>query len=586
VIGVQDTEWACEPWTGDMRNETDGKQPQIELSLYPATPLTARVSRGPEHTPVANTFVQVVTEQHFRFTNDEGKRGDARGSLSHWLVTDYQGMVRTALGRGEHKVGLSAGEWTEDRKVKIESTDPVEIDFYRSWSGKRKIIGELVDAGKPFLPSPSASLMAWSKRPPRLPVKHATRLTGGGKFEVGFDADEAFVLFFDPEAKRSARLDITPQVVEPTSVALELQPTASYGGQFLTDADEPFVGHEIYLAPEGNFEAAIISQKPDLAGNFLFDAVPVGTPLVLRVQQDVSDFRYYITGTLRFEPGESRQDKTVRVRELNKPEPRPDVPIAEAVTLVCRDAALSPMRALVVMEGDEATPTHDLASRLLDYEGTPDILAYRLISISPQQQKNEAAAIAGRKWPTPEPGEVVLIVLDNTEAQAGDVRLKANELDAALLEGRKFLASHRPAQRDALELLAAAREEAKASGRRMWVVSGGPRCGPCFRLARWMDDQHGLLEKDYVLVKIMGGLDKNSEAVAPLLPGAEREGIPYYAILEPDDTVLITSKGRDGNIGMPTEPEDLRHVRRMLEQTAQRLTAAEITQLENSLKTK
>ncbi|HTM55562.1 MAG TPA: thioredoxin family protein [Pirellulales bacterium] len=582
LLGVQDTEWACEPWTGDMRAEGDAKQPQIELALYRATPLTARVSRGPEHAPVPNTYVQLSTERRFKYTNGKGQRGNALGSLRYWLLTDDQGMVHAALGRGEHKVGLSAGEWTEDRKVKIGSTDPVEVDFYRPWSGKRKIAGELVDAGKPFVPSRSASLMAWSDRPPLVPLKHATRFTVDGRFEFDFDAANASILFFDAESKRSGFLEIGPDA---TSVSLELQPTANFAGTLLTDARQPFVGHEIYLAPQGNLEATIVAQEPDAEGKFQFDAVPVGTPLTMRVHQDAFDFRYYISGNLRFEASEYRENASVQVRDLKQPARlgRPDVPLAEAVTLACRDAALSPMRALVVMEGDGAVRTYDLAARLLDGEETPEILAYRLISVSPQQQENEAAGISQRKWSKPQPGEIVLILLDENGNEVASVRLASKAFDEALAEGRKFLATHRPPQRDTLQLLSAARDEAKASGRRMWVVSGGPRCGPCFRLARWMDDQHSLLEKDYVLVKIMGGLDKNSEAVNPLLPGAEGEGIPFYAILEPDNTVLITSKGPDGNIGMPTEPEDFRHVRRMLEQTAQRLTAAEIAELEKSL---
>jgi hypothetical protein len=241
------------------------------------------------------------------------------------------------------------------------------------------------------------------------------------------------------------------------------------------------------------------------------------------------------------------------------------------------------MRALVVLDGDESESTRGLAGRLLDTEETPDVEAYRVLSMSPVRQKDEAAAIAERKWPKPEAGELVFLVLDHAEAVVAHVRLKAEKLDAALSEGRKFLSVQRPPQRDALVLLAAAREEAKASGRRMWVVSGGPRCGPCFRLARWMDDQHAVLEKDYVLVKIIGGVDKNSEAVEPLLPGSKMEGIPYHAIVEPDGKVLITSKGPLGNIGMPSEVEDIRHLKRMLEQTAQKLSAAEIAALGESL---
>ncbi|HEY2895123.1 MAG TPA: thioredoxin family protein, partial [Pirellulales bacterium] len=354
----------------------------------------------------------------------------------------------------------------------------------------------------------------------------------------------------------------------------------------LTEAGEALADHEVYLAPGENYEAAVVSHQTDATGRFHWDAVPAQMHLHVRLRGDSLQPRYYIsTPTLNLKPGELLENATPSVRELNRP-PRPDVPLAEAVPLVCRDAALNPMGALVVMEGDETVHARDLVSRLLDGEDTPDILAYRLISMSPKQQTAEAAAIADRKWPKPQAGEVVLIVLDTGGAQAADVRLKSDALEASLTEGRKFLAAHRPAQRDAMAILAAAREEAKASGRRMWVVSGGPRCGPCFRLARWMNDQHSLLEKDYVLVKILGGVDKNSDAVVPLLPGAEGSGIPYHAILEPDDKVLITSKGRDGNIGMPGGAEGISHLKRMLVETSRRLSAAEIAVLENSLKTK
>jgi hypothetical protein len=203
--------------------------------------------------------------------------------------------------------------------------------------------------------------------------------------------------------------------------------------------------------------------------------------------------------------------------------------------------------------------------------------------MTPVRQKDEAGAIAERKWPKPEVGEVLFVVLDHAEAVVAHVRLKAEKRDAALSEGRQFLSVHRPAQRDALALLAAAQEEAKKSGRRIWVVSSGPRCRPCFMLARWMDDQHAVLEKDYVLVKIMGGVDKNSEAVDSLLPNSKSSGIPYYAIMEPDGKVLITSKGPGGNIAMPGAVEDIRHLKRMLEQTAKRLSAADIAALAESL---
>lgn len=46
------------------------------------------------------------------------------------------------------------------------------------------------------------------------------------------------------------------------------------------------------------------------------------------------------------------------------------------------------------------------------------------------------------------------------------------------------------------------RKQAELDGRKVWVIIGGRRCGPCFQMARWIDRQHELLEKDYVIVKL------------------------------------------------------------------------------------
>lgn len=583
VIGLLDTEWACDPWTGDLRTDRDSKQVQVELASYPATPLVVRVTRGRERQPVANTFVQLKTERDFKYSDDLGMRANASGGPKCWLLTDAEGVARVGIGRGEQKVGLSADDWTEERTLDVKSADAIEVDFHRSWIGKRKIAGQFVYAGHPFAPSPSSTIMAWTMRPPRIPLQHAPRLLDQGKFELEFDAEQASLLFLDPEQKRSGSLEIGPQ---DSSVTLKLQPTATYGGTLLDEAGQAIADREISLEPEGNFESAIVSQQPDGAGRFHWDAVPATTALTVRIRGDRDSPRYYISREQRqFEPGEVRENDKLRVLEVNDTPAtaRAEVPLAEAVAVACRDAKLNAMRALVVLHGDASESTRNLAGRLLDTEETPDVQAYRVLSIPPEQQKAEAAAIAERKWPNPEAGELLLAVLDHAESVVSHVRLRAENPDAALAEGRQFLRVHRPAQRDARALLAAAREEAKASSRRMWVVSGGPRCGPCFRLARWMDDQHDVLEKDYVLVKIIGGVDKNSEAVEPLLPASRTEGIPYHAIVEPDGKVLITSKGPLGNIGMPSEVEDIRHLKQMLEQTAQRLSAAEIAALEESL---
>ncbi len=111
----------------------------------------------------------------------------------------------------------------------------------------------------------------------------------------------------------------------------------------------------------------------------------------------------------------------------------------------------------------------------------------------------------------------------------------------------------------------------------------GPRRGACFRLARWMEDHHGALEKDYVIVKVMEGLDDHASDVIEKLPITHR-GIPWHAITEPDGTILITCGGPLGNIGFPAGSiEGVRHLRRMLERTAKRLTSDDVDRLVKSL---
>ncbi len=63
----------------------------------------------------------------------------------------------------------------------------------------------------------------------------------------------------------------------------------------------------------------------------------------------------------------------------------------------------------------------------------------------------------------------------------------------------------------------------------------------------------------------------------------KKHGIPWHAITEPDGTVLTTSDGPLGNIGMPSSVEGIRHFRRMLQSTARRMSTGDIDKLIESL---
>jgi len=176
----------------------------------------------------------------------------------------------------------------------------------------------------------------------------------------------------------------------------------------------------------------------------------------------------------------------------------------------------------------------------------------------------------------------MLVALDGDGQLLGTQRLKFSASDDAATLASAFLKRHRPPVRDAQVRLAEARADAKRTNRKVCVVVSGVRCGPCFRLARWMNDQHGLLDKDYVILKVMAELDSHAQEVIYTLDGPI-DGIPWFAITSAEGKILATSDGPMGNIGMPSSPEDIRHMREILDQTATRLTDEELDRLVKSL---
>ena len=89
-------------------------------------------------------------------------------------------------------------------------------------------------------------------------------------------------------------------------------------------------------------------------------------------------------------------------------------------------------------------------------------------------------------------------------------------------------------------------------------------------MARWLDDQHELLDKDYVMLKIDDFRDQNGKLVAERLTRGEQHGIPFHAIFDPDGELLMDSAGPLGNIGHPSGFEGKKQLRKMLLETRQR----------------
>lgn len=89
-------------------------------------------------------------------------------------------------------------------------------------------------------------------------------------------------------------------------------------------------------------------------------------------------------------------------------------------------------------------------------------------------------------------GQLDRLALDVEEQ--GSLEVNVNEADADK-KVADFVSKHQRAKLDAEKKWNEAFAEAKRTNRKVWARVSQRYCGPCFLLARWMDDHRELLER-------------------------------------------------------------------------------------------
>jgi thiol:disulfide interchange protein len=158
-------------------------------------------------------------------------------------------------------------------------------------------------------------------------------------------------------------------------------------------------------------------------------------------------------------------------------------------------------------------------------------------------------------------------------------------------DGKKlngWLVSLQAPPRDAEVVLAAARLQAKEQQKRVFLHFGAPWCIWCHRLEAWLarPEIAAVVGKEFVDCKVdidrmTGGKAVHEHWLAQA--GQKGDGIPWFAFVDPDGTLLAHSTGPKGNAGFPFEPVEIDHFATMLKAVQKHLTAAEVEALAASL---
>jgi len=554
------------------------KPADITIAAYPGTPLTVKVTRGPKHEPVKDAWVYVKSRGEVDFTDESGEERSGSAGIGGWARTDADGVARAAVGKGEVEIRLSSADWNEKQTIEVDSNEPIEIAFHRAWRGDRQIAARMTLEGATYTPSKTLVAHAWSERDGYGAAIHETEIGDDGTIKIAFDAKTLSLLVID----RTKQLNGFTQLGPGNSDAeLKMQPMATYSGTVLDENGDPLADRAMQLSTESSFVDVVEPQQTDEAGRFQFTGIAVNTPLRLDVCTENALPEYSVQSNKRlFKAGEKRLDDVVRIR-LRGVSERTKMPVAllpERLANLIRKVRASRMRTLVILKGDDSPDVSNLTSRLLDSSKVAPVRSFLPLVLSPKQLEAESEAVAELGWPLPENGEIVLVVVGYEKEIVAEQRVHTEDMEKSVAIGTQFLEQHILPTCDALDLLADGKKEALGTGRRLWIVEGGPRCGACFRLAQWIDDHHKLLKQDYVIIKLLSGVDQN---VVEVIDSLDKQGgsIPWHAIVEPDGTVLTTSEGPLGNIGMPSSVEGIRHFREMLVATSQQMSSSDIDTL-------
>jgi len=192
------------------------------------------------------------------------------------------------------------------------------------------------------------------------------------------------------------------------------------------------------------------------------------------------------------------------------------------------------------------------------------------------------------KWQINPHGVPYLTVLDP------DGNKLTDQETGALEEGPKhdpkkvaaFLEEWAPEPASAADVLNGAIARAKAENKKVFVRVGAPWCGWCRRMDAYITEPAiaANLEKDFVVTKIDAERMPGAEAV---IAGIRKEdgGIPWFAFLNSDGEILVTSDAPDtGNVGFPQEPPaEIPYFKTMLEQVKTNMTKEDVNRVVDRL---
>ena len=548
------------------------------------------VTTGPNKKPFPNLIVSFETE--YRYSWYEGKtKQNGSGGPRWFATTDAAGRIQTPANLGKLNVSVYTPLWQTRESHDVSMGKPTKITLHREVESERKIRGQLLlpDGLDAKLDDAMITIGA---RGGSSRESQTLKSDSKGAFVYETLASPLGVIARTIDGRAAGMIVLKDQE---GAVKLALQRTLDFSGQLINADGKPCVGVKVFakVRAEGkkenddnhfvgsSFEALSLEATSDQDGKYTIAGVPAKMRISLSAALSSKLDSTKSIGRVWLEEDESRPVMVTRIGD-SEPVART---LATAFAEELRDSKLLGFPVMVILTDKSETTAEFVNANFENYSSKPDVASYLQFVVSRDKANlKESAAnfLKEHQWQIPDSGQVFACVLDATGAELGRLAVDIAEKEAEE-KVAAFVSKHLPVKLDAEKKWEEAFAEAKRTNRKVWARVSQRYCGPCFLLARWLDDHRELLEKDFVMLKIDDFADENGAGVAKRITRGGRFGIPFYAIFDTDQKLVVDSDSPLGNIGFPSGYDGSKHLRKMLLATRVSLTDAEVEKILSTL---
>jgi hypothetical protein len=584
---ILDERWVSEisriaPYDGTTNQAIEPK-----LIVREGQPVNVTVTEGPADQPVPHLSVSFRREYEFSWSED-GKPQSGSAGPHWWVQTDETGIASTFSLPGKMIVSVYTPRWRTEKTITVAPGKPAEITLHRDTDEARLVIGRVFNP-----PGVAAELkgveITMGSFDPNYEDEQSTTCDQDGRFSLKTQAN-SFGVFASTKDKSAAGSTIVNK--ETASIAIQLEPTSQLPGRLLDKDGKPIPNRRVYslLRLENDpsvralysrfFELGGVEAKTDGEGNFVLQTMPVHVHGSLFADNPSDPEGSSYLGSFDVQP--KAPDEKIMYFLEKRSLPSAPASLAERYQNALRDCSLNGFRLMLIIAGDNSTSADFVGQNFVDYNANQDVYPFMQVVVRGGGQTplpaDEQALLQQNNWPTPRLNHVTAIVIGG-DGQELDRREFDVTQESAAATAREFVKRMAPEPHDAEVEWRKAFAEAAKTNRKVWARVSERYCGPCLLMTRWLDDQRELLAKDYVMLKIDDVWDTHGREVAQRIVQGKSVGIPFHAILDAPDSILIDSMGPHGNIGRGSGPEGQTHLRKMMRQTRRDLTEDQIEQI-------